>query len=369
MSAGKTKDGGKPAIIAPLPWEVQDADAVPTAEDTLFDILGSDPDFQDEEDLKDADGLESGQDSDDADEPDETDDDDPEDEDEDDLEDGDDEDIEEDEDDKDEDALEDEDSDEDETRPVKVDGKIIAEVTFDEAVAGYSRQADYTRKRQADIAEQATVMVEVGEVRDRYTSHLEQLQAVMESMTSAEGPDDTLRESDPGEYAAQKQDYNDRLAAIAKVAEEKQRVVNEKKKESDATQAVYLEGEMNKLIAAVPGWDNEAVRATEVGALQTFATETYGFTTEELGNVVDHRLLLLLIENKKNREKADEGRKEIRKKSKGAKKLKPGSGRGRKVKRSGKARKANQAARERLAQSGSVQDASTAILGLLGDDD
>ena len=369
MSDVKKKGSEKePAGIAPLPWEIQDGDAVPNAEETLFDLLGSDPDFQEEEEAEDADELES--DESDEDEDGETgdgeDDDDEEsshEEEEDDDEDGD---PEEDEDD--EDGEDDDEDQEDDLHEVKVQGET-SKVTLEELKAGYSRTEDYTRKRQADSAEQATAMAEIGKVRDEYGSHLEQLQAVMESMTPAEPDWDAIRKESPGEYAAQKQDHADRLQAIEKVASERVRVAEDKRKESDAAKAVYLTGEMEKLVEAIDTWKNDAVRATEIAELRDFAIEAYGFTGEDLDNVVDHRLLLLLRENFQSRAKATKGKKEIRKKSKGAKKLKPGGGRNRRVKGRTAARKANKAARERLAHSGSVQDAAETILGLLGDDD
>ncbi|MEE8608887.1 MAG: hypothetical protein V3S55_14880 [Nitrospiraceae bacterium] len=348
-----------------LPWETKGSDK--TVEENLIDILGSDPDFQEEEDLEDVDELESDDDPEDEEDDDETEDDDDEDEDEEVL---DDEDLEEDEDDKD-DEEEDEDleDDEDRTYDVKVQGETI-KVNLEELQAGYSRTEDYTRKRQADVEEHAVEMTQVRDVRKTYTEHLEQLQAVMESMTPAEGPDEELRKSDPGEYAAQKQDHADKVAAVEKVAAERAKVQAEAQKEDDAARAVLLQSEKDKLIEAIPEWKNEAVQATGTAELRDFAKATYGFTDEEIDGVVDHRLLVLLHENMQNREKRKSGKKEIRRKSKGARKMKPGSTRGsRKVRGRAKTRKANQRSRERLAQTGGVYDAANAIEGLLGDDD
>lgn len=357
-----------------LPWETKGSNK--TVEDNLIDLLGSDPDFQEEEDLEDADELESDDDlkdkEDDEEDDDETEDDDDEDEDEDEevLDDDDDEDLEEDEDDED-DEEEDEDleDDEDRTYKVKVQGETL-KVTLEELQAGYSRTEDYTRKRQADVEEHAVEMTQVRAVRETYGAHLEQLQAVMESMTPAEGPDEELRKSDPGEYAAQKQDHADKVTAVEKVAAERAKVQAEAKKEDDAARAVLLQSEMNKLVEAIPEWKNEAVQATRTAELRDFAKATYGFTDEEIDGVVDHRLLVLLHENMQNQEKRKSGKKEIRRKSKGARKMKPGSTRGnRGVKGRAKARKANQRSRERLAQTGGVHDAANAIEGLLGDED
>ena len=349
-----------------LPWETKGTDEK-SAEENLFDLLGSDPEFQEEEDLDDTDESES--DESEEDEDDDTGDDEEEDESEEDEDESEeDDDSEEDEDDEDSEDEDEDSDDEPEKRPVKVDGKIIAEVTFDEAIAGYSRQSDYTRKSQANAEEQAKGMAEIGEIRGKYSEHLEQLQAVMESMTPAEPDWDAIRKEDPGEYAAQKQDHADRLSAIEKVAAERTRVGAEKQKEDNAAQAVYLQGEMGKLVEAIPEWKNEAVRATGIAGLRDFAIQTYGFSDADLDNVVDHRLLLLLHENSQNRQKTQSGKKEIRKKRKTAKKMKPG--RGNKNTKSRRAtRKQTERARNRLTQTGSEQDAAAVIENLLGDDD
>lgn len=83
--------------------------------------------------------------------------------------------------DDDEDAEDDADSDDegdedprlDETFQVKVDGEVV-EVTLKEALAGYQRQADYTRKAQALAAEREELEQAIGEFSDTLGT-LEQL--------------------------------------------------------------------------------------------------------------------------------------------------------------------------------------------------
>ena len=348
-----------------LPWERNEPRGDKVVEENLFALLGSDPDFQEDEDAEDADELES--DDEDEDESDEQESDDGEEED--DLDDEEeDEDSEEDEDDEDgEDEDEDQEGDP-ELHEVKVQGETL-KVTLEEALAGYSRTEDYTRKRQADVEEHATEMTGVREVRETYDAHLAQLEAIMEQMTPAEPDWDKLRKDNPEEYAAEKVDHAERLTAIAKVAKERERVQEEAGKENLAAQAVYLQGEMDKLVEEIPEWKNEATRETAISELRNFAQTTYGFSDEELNAVADHRVLLLLRENMQGREKKKSGKKEIRRKSKGAKKMRPGTTRTPKRKANRNRKQANQRARETLARSGSVQDAALAIENMLGDDD
>lgn len=331
-------------------------------EKDLFDLLGSDPDFQDDEDADDADELESDdEEEEESDEP-ESDDDEEEDED---LGDGD---SEEDEDDEDSDEEDEDQEDDEELHEVKVQGENL-KVNLEELKAGYSRTEDYTRKSQANATEQATAMAEIGGVRETYDAHLAQLQEVMKQMVPAEPDWGKLREENPGEYAAAKQDYNDKLTALDKVTEERSRVQAETDKETLAARSVYLQGEFDKMVEAIPEWKNEAVRATEIGELRDFAQESYGYSDEDLNSVVDHRLLLLLRDAKQTQEKTKKGKKEIRKKSKGARKMKPGSSHSPRRKATRQKGEATQHAREKLAQSGSVHDAAAAIHAMLDDEE
>lgn len=340
-----------------LPWELNEPKK--NVEKDLFDLLGSDPEFQEEEEAEDADELES-----DDDEEEESDEQESDDEDEDEDEEG----SEEDEDDEDSDEEDEDQEDEEELYEVKVQGETL-KVNLEDLKAGWSRTEDYTRKRQADTTEQATAMAEIGKVREEYGTHLAQLQDVMKQMVPAEPDWGKLREENPGEYAAAKQDYNDKLAALDKVAEERERVQGETDKETLAARSVYLQGEFDKMVKAIPEWENEAVRATEISELRDFAQNSYGYTDEDLNSVVDHRLLLLLRDAKQSQEKTEKGKKEIRKKSKGARKMKPGPARtpGRKATRQKK--ETSQRAREKLAQSGSVKDAASVIEAMLDDED
>ena len=367
------KDENEVEVIEPgadedsllLPYERTAPRKTPVED--LFDLLGSDPEFQEDEEPEDADELESDED-DESGEP--EDDEDDEDDDEEDLDDeeDEDEDPEEDEDDE-EDEDEDEDPDEETLHEVTVQGETL-KVTLEEALAGYSRTADYTRKRQADVDEHAKDLTEVRRVRAFYDTRLEQLEEAMVQLTPA-APDEKLRTENPGEYAAQKADQAERQGAIERVKEEKARVQRERDDETREARAAILEGQMGQLVVAVPEWANKAKLTKGIEDIRAFAQEAYGFSDEDLDGVIDHRVLLLLRENMQGRQKVKKGKKEIRRKSKKSRRMKPGGGERPTGKRqaSRNKRKASQRARDRLAQSGSVQDAAAAIESLLGDDD
>ena len=99
------------------------------------------------------------------------------------------------------------------TYTVKIDGKDT-EVTEDELLSGYSRQADYTRKSQV-LAEQRKKMDEelaaTQQERQQYQSQLEQFNLQADSKLEEFKSVDwvKLKEEDPMEYALKRDQYRE----------------------------------------------------------------------------------------------------------------------------------------------------------------
>lgn len=351
------------------PWERGEPEE--SVEDRLFSALDSDPEFLDPDKSEDADEPASDEDDTDSDDPEEDD------EDGDDDEEGSEEESEDDDDDEDDDSEEDEDDedgdeeDEDQDDETLYDVKYKDEtlkVNLQELKEGYSRTEDYTRKRQADAEEHATELTQTRQARDQYANGLDKLKQAMEFLHTE--PDwDKLRKESPAEYAAQKADYAERQAAIERIGTERARVDEEVNEESLTAQNEYIQGQIEHLIIAVPEWDNATTRQSGLAELRGFAHKAYGFSDEELDQVIDHRLLLLLRENMVARKATKAGKKEIRRKSKGKPKLKPGGARRKTSRKNRGKKKAGDRARERLAHSGSVDDAAAAFLHYLEDEE
>ena len=90
------------------------------------------------------------------------------------------------------------------TYTVKVDGKDV-EVTQEELLAGYSRQADYTRKSQVQSEQRQKADAELAatqQERQRYLSQLEQFNTQADSKIDelAKTVWTRLKEEDPTEY-------------------------------------------------------------------------------------------------------------------------------------------------------------------------
>lgn len=349
--AKETQAGSE--TVTPLPYEVGGSDER-TPEESLFDLLASDPDFGDETpggSTEDEDESESEEDLDDEDSDDEPT---PED-------DEGDEDLEDDEDFDDEDDEEDDDARFEVTLP----GGKKEKVTLDELRRGYSRTQDYTRKTQELANERKAIeaaKAEAAAARDEYGILLGQVRKFLETSGPKEPDWDKLRRENPAEYAALREEFRQQKEDLAAVAAEEQRLLAERQQDQEAQYREYLKGEQEKLLEALPKWKDQKVAKQEKAAILAFA-KGLGYSEEELGAVADHRVVLILRDAMRYR-KLSEKKGTVREKTKRAKVLRSGG----RVDAPRKGPKAEaKRARERLARSGREKDAAAVILGMIDD--
>jgi len=285
---------------------------------------------------------------------------------EDDLEDEDDLDDSEDDDESEEGENEEEDG-EDLLYEVTLPGGEKTQVTLEELQAGYSRTEDYTRKRQRDAAEHAETMTEVREIRDQYADRLEKLKQTLSDLGPKE-PTSELRQRNPGEYAAQLAEYQAFQETLNKVEQAEEVISSEKQQELAAAQRDYVNAEWAKVVAAVPEWAEQDAAIAGLAELKEHSMGL-GFTAEELSGLADSRLLLVLKQNHDLTKKRTTGKQKVQAKRKSSKRLKPGGAKKTPAGRRKQGRKAQQAADQLAAESGSVKHAARAIEMLLGDDD
>ena len=332
--------------VHPLPFEVADTNAK-SPEESLFDLLGSDPDYVEDGTTEETDETESAEDADSSDEEDESDED---------------EDSEAEESEDDEEDHED-DGEEPDLFEVTLPGGEKEKVTLDELLKGYSRTKDYTRKTQLTAEERRALTVEkerTAQVREQYGQLLEQLDGALKSMTPAEPDWDKLRKENPAEFAAQWADYQ-RLEADRKAVEaERQRLQEDAAKDYQEKLAQHLADEQQKLVQAVPEFKDRKVAKQELAQIREFA-QGLGYTLAELSGISDHRVVLILRDAMRYRS-LSEGREKVREKAKHAKVLQPGArvDTVRKGKRSEFKR-----AKEQLTRSGRVSDAASAIFHMI----
>jgi hypothetical protein len=248
---------------------------------------------------------------------------------------------------------------------ITVDGETI-QATLEELKKGYSRTQDYTRKQQerAEAERRAQALaVEAQQARQQYLTELSTLQQALAAQDGPEPDWAALRKEDPTgqKFAVAHAEWQQKLADRAAVAQRQQEVLREYQAEQERVTRNHLEAEKAKLQEALPEMADPEKGAEVKRALSQYAKSTYGFTDQDLAQVVDHRVMLILRKAQKFDE-LNAGREKV--KAKTEKVLKPGARKPAGARKKTKERRAS----ERLARSGSVYDAAASIEGLLGDE-
>tara|TARA_R100000329_G_scaffold9549_5_gene10879 strand:+ start:8189 stop:9235 length:1047 start_codon:yes stop_codon:yes gene_type:complete len=180
---------------------------------------------------------------------------------------------------------------------VKVDGKDV-EVTLEELQAGYSRQADYTRKSQV-LAEQRKQMddelLATQQERQRYSHALEQLgdSTDFEINQFKDVDWNKLKADDPMAYIQQKDALRDLQDSKNKIAEEKKKLVEQEQKEYEANMMKHRETQIQILSERLPDWVDPAKGPKLKQDIKSFALSK-GFSEQEINMLIDARSIEVL---------------------------------------------------------------------------
>ena len=178
------------------------------------------------------------------------------------------------------------------TYTIKVDGKDV-EVTLDELQAGYSRQADYTRKSQV-LAEQRKQAEEelaaTQQERQRYISQLEQFNTQADSkLNELKSTDWTrLKEEDPTEYMLKRDQYRELQENKRTVEEEQKNLQYKSQQEQQAKWQEELGRQQEIMAQRLPEWNDPEKGAKLKQDIKSFALKT-GFSEQEVDSLIDAR--------------------------------------------------------------------------------
>lgn len=243
---------------------------------------------------------------------------------------------------------------------VKVDGQEI-EVPLDELLKGYSRMQDYTRKTQKLAEERNTVTAEVEQARaerERYATVIAAMQQQLEASAPAEPDWDRLRSEDPIEFGIRWAEHQRREQQRAALTMEQQRLAEIQQYERAQQFKETLEAQQKALLEAIPEWTDPQKAKVEKQALLEFGRSN-GFSDTELNNVVDHRAVIMLrkamLYDNLMSKRAD-----LKPAKSTAPVLKPGA-----ASTVPKAVSDVTRAKQRLAKSGSLRDATSAFEAIL----
>ena len=178
------------------------------------------------------------------------------------------------------------------TYTIKVDGKDV-EVTLDELQAGYSRQADYTRKSQV-LAEQRKKADEelaaTQQERQRYLSQLEQFNTQADSKIEELAKTDwtKLKEEDPTEYMLKRDQYRELQDNKRVVEEEQKNLQYKQQQEHEAKWQKELVRQQQIMAEKLPEWTDPDKGPKLKQSIKAFAVKK-GFTEQEVNSLIDAR--------------------------------------------------------------------------------
>lgn len=108
----------------------------------------------------------------------------------------------------------------------------------------------------------------------------------------------TLRQTDPAEWAAARQMLTERMQWIdslkAQTGQAKSELTAEQQKAQQDQFNSFMQGEVQKMIQDNPTWQDQAVMAKEVGEIGKFLATKYGFTADEIANHMDARMMRMV---------------------------------------------------------------------------
>lgn len=178
---------------------------------------------------------------------------------------------------------------------VTINGKT-EQIPLEEAVKGYQRQADYSRKTAALSEERKSFEVErqsVTQERQAYAQLLGSLQEQLQSLTPQEPDWQRLYDSDPVEWVRQREVWRDRQEKLAAAQFESQRVQQLQVQDQQQQLAKIVQSGRHALTELVPEWrDNSRWEADRVKLVDY--GQKLGFSPEELQATYDPRAVVAL---------------------------------------------------------------------------
>lgn len=192
-----------------------------------------------------------------------------------------------------------EEDDEQEEKPryrVKVAGEE-AEVTLDELINGYQREADYTKKtqtlaeaRKALDTEKASVE-QAKQLRDQYSQRLQ----LVEQMLTQQPQEnlEALKETDPIGYAVKVAEQSQREKQLQAIQYERYRIAQTQQAEQQDYLAKHVANESEKLAQVIPEFKDPEKGETVRKEIRTFA-KSIGWSDQELASVYDSRAVMTL---------------------------------------------------------------------------
>ena len=178
-------------------------------------------------------------------------------------------------------------------------------IPLDELLKGYSRHSDYTRKTQ-ELSEQRRQIeahhqqwsAEVQQIQTERQQYVTALQNVVENSAGtldqfATVDWEALKNENPLEYITKRDEFRETQDKVRQAQFQQQQAHEAHQQESQRTHTRVLQEEHGKLVEALPEWKETESRQKLGSEIKAYAL-TQGYTSEEIGSLVDHRSLMTL---------------------------------------------------------------------------
>jgi hypothetical protein len=185
---------------------------------------------------------------------------------------------------------------------VVIDGKETT-IPLQELVSGYQRQAAFTQRSQVLANERRAFESERDAVVKERGQYARLLVSLEQQLGGEQEPDwAALEQNDPVNFAIESARWQQKRERMAAIASEKERLSEEARKDIQGKVYEHVTEQARQLLEKVPEYRDEAVRLKDRTAIKDFAVKSYGFTSDEIDQLVDHRAVLVLRDARAYRE-------------------------------------------------------------------
>jgi len=241
---------------------------------------------------------------------------------------------------------------------IKIDGKT-QQIPLKEAIAGYQRNADYSRKTKALAEERRMFEAEKEQVvvgRSLYGQRLAELEAQLVQFVPQEPNWEELHREDPINYPIIRDQWRDHKERLARTQAERAHLEQQMMVEEQRRLGMMVDEGMKYLKDQNPEWRDDEKWSKAKQQLREYGKKV-GYTEQELSNAYDPRSLLVL--DKARKYDALMANRPQPQKQQGPKPIKGGSSAASPQRSTDMSRM-----RQRLKSSGNVNDAA-ALFGLI----
>jgi hypothetical protein len=183
---------------------------------------------------------------------------------------------------------------------VKVDG-AVSTVDLKTLVDGFQFNKSNTQKAQAIAEERKQIEQFKATAVQEYSTKLENAEKLITYMNSQMLKDfesvdwQTLRVTNPGEYAATYEDFKIRQAEINKifsaVTTEKQELIQQTDEQLQRARQAHFEQQAEIILQKNPEWSNAEKFKSTMSEFSNFVNDVYGFSPDEFASIADARVI------------------------------------------------------------------------------